>query len=221
MSRDDKKTKTFKQKWENFWYYHKVHVFIAAFFLFAIGFLTVDVMKKHNPDYTVGYVGSFYVDQTQLQAYEPVFKEIVGDLNGDGRVLINYQTIVVSKNIMTNWDIDTEQQMNYSFVGGEIRLYIIEEKYIKDHEQYFEPLDGIIDEAFLKGGYKNREGKTILLPLKDTPVLKKMEINSDSLYIGIRGIAFIEQNDEFVKSRHEKSKEILKYIIGERNGSFD
>lgn len=88
---EEKRELTRKEKWKNWWYYHKWHVVIGLVaLLFVIGFIRDVISNRNNqPDYQVAYIGSVSLPDDTAAALESALAQLGEDLNGDGQVLVN------------------------------------------------------------------------------------------------------------------------------------
>ncbi|MBE7024445.1 MAG: hypothetical protein E7408_00115 [Ruminococcaceae bacterium] len=206
------KPKGFFKKTENFWYHYKIVVLIVLFFLCSALFLTADYLKKKDPDMVLAYAGASYGDESQFARAEDAFKAIIGDLNGDGKIQLNYRFMFIRGENITSSDLDKQQGFNYSFLDKNVRLYIIEDALFSEKQLYFEPLEDILPAESLAGGLKNLEGQVCAIPLADKPVAEAMDFNRPELYVAVKRIMDPERNNELVHRQHEKAKEVLKYI---------
>jgi hypothetical protein len=81
--------RTFKQKWENFWYQYKAHVIFAALIAVFAFFIVTSILSNVKPDITVGIISAdrnFYA-LTEDVAY--ALRPYCRDYNGDGQVSVN------------------------------------------------------------------------------------------------------------------------------------
>lgn len=95
---EDKKPETPKKKWENFWYYHRLHVLIAAAVVLLAAVFIAQSLQTVKPDYTVGMITSTACSDSTIDALQTAMQKYGKDLNGDGRVTvqINQYTIAPS-----------------------------------------------------------------------------------------------------------------------------
>lgn len=81
---------TKKQRWNNWWHYHKWHVIIGAVLLLT----TVSILRYAlgigitKPDYQIAYVGSAPLPEDTVAALESQLTAFGEDVNGDGKVVI-------------------------------------------------------------------------------------------------------------------------------------
>ncbi|MDR0992283.1 MAG: hypothetical protein LBL87_05220 [Ruminococcus sp.] len=81
--------RTFKQKWENFWYQYKAHVIFGVIIVAFAVFVVTTAFSTVKPDVTVGLISSdrnFYALTEDIAfALEPYCT----DVNGDGEVNVS------------------------------------------------------------------------------------------------------------------------------------
>ncbi|MBE7063480.1 MAG: hypothetical protein IJN25_07065 [Clostridia bacterium] len=207
------KPQGFRKKIENFWYHYKIVVFIVLFFAFSATYLLIDVIQKQNPDMVLAYVSDTYGDESQFARAEDAISAIIGDINGDGTVKLNYRMMAIRDQNLLSYDVDREQGFNYSFLDKNVRLYIIKDIFFEDKKLFFEPLEGLVSEESLAGGLTNEDGEICAVPLAGKPVAETMDFSRPELYVGIKRIMDTEKHDKLVYTQHEKAKEVLKYIV--------
>lgn len=212
MAEKFEKPKGFRKKLENFWYHHQILTLVTAFFVFSAIFLTVDYVRKQDPDMVLAYAGEAFGDQTQFIRAEEDFHSVIGDINGDGKVKLNYR-IMVLRNNGTDMSVDNEQHFNYSFIDKNVRLFIIEDKFFDMKKNFFEPLEGLLPDEFLKDGLKNEEGKVCAVPIAGSAVAETMNFARPELYVGIKKMIDTEKHEKLVPAQFEKSKELIRYIV--------
>ena len=94
-------------KWfDNFWYHYKWHVIIG---LFVIVFLVVAIgqmIDKDKVDAYVMYAGPTSFMPSEIDEMQNAFREIMPDLNGDGKKIVEFINIVH----MTDEDIENNKK---------------------------------------------------------------------------------------------------------------
>jgi hypothetical protein len=97
----------FKKKWDNYWYYYKIHTIVAIFIVIVLAILIRDCATKVQPDVTV-IVATQSVSQTDgLQAsMQNYFSTLTADVNGDGKKSAECQ-------IMALGSTDAQSSMAY------------------------------------------------------------------------------------------------------------
>lgn len=79
-----------REKWNNWWHYHKWHVAAGA----AVCLMAADLacnalgVGKVQPDYQIAYVGQSPLPDQTVTAVENAFASLGTDANGDGRTVV-------------------------------------------------------------------------------------------------------------------------------------
>lgn len=108
---------TKRQKWDNFWFYHKWHVVAGFVLIIIIGVLVQDILSKENPDYTIGILTRKTQDMMLAEQLQAGLETICDDRNGDGKVLVE----VVEYVIETEDTVDAQMQMaNVTRLAGDL-----------------------------------------------------------------------------------------------------
>lgn len=85
---EDKKPETPKKKWENFWYYHRLHILIAVAAALVAGVMIWQSLQTVKPDYTVGLVTQAVYPTSAADSLQAAMQKYGKDLNGDGKVSV-------------------------------------------------------------------------------------------------------------------------------------
>ena len=96
---DEPRQLTKKEKLANWWYYHRLHVAVAAAALAVAVWIAVDLLGRTFPDYQLALVTDQYVPETVVEELQTALVPFCQDLNGDGQVLAEiaaYQLELVS-----------------------------------------------------------------------------------------------------------------------------
>ncbi len=85
-----------KLKWDNFWYYHKTHVWIGAFVVLvvAVTFAFRDTSPK--PDYQVGLITQTIYPQEFIESLERELEKYADDYNGDGNIRVQVNNYMLN-----------------------------------------------------------------------------------------------------------------------------
>lgn len=179
---------TFKQKWANFWYYHKGKVIVALVALFAVVFGLVQCAKNPVPDFAFAYVG------TQQIALEPYQRGLDGinaqipDQNGNGKIDLTDNLYILSPSFSnTNYTM-VQKTLTTELIGGYSRLYIADKDILADQAEtdIFRPLNGLLPDEMLAGGVQNEIGEVIGVPLGGSKMLAELGMSSENVYAYIR-----------------------------------
>ena len=81
------------KKIDNYIYHYKWHTIIAVIGLFLIIFFVRDTVFRPKPDLTVVVATSRFMAQSENDALQSALERIAGDFNGDGKILVNLDSI--------------------------------------------------------------------------------------------------------------------------------
>jgi len=121
--------KGFKYWFTNvFWYhYGKIAIFIAAALAVAI-WMTVDALKKVDYDLNVAIVMEEGIARSDTDQLAAMFAEAAGDVNGDGKSLVNIVTVNLGD---TENPEGTQTQMLLYMALPEYTIFIMNDHYSK------------------------------------------------------------------------------------------
>lgn len=130
-------------------YYYK-YVFITL--ILAVVLLTIGLvscLSKTDYDLTVILSGDFYIYDTEVYAYENVFKEYIDDWNGDGKVNVLVMGLSTNAgNAQLNYSYN--QRFQAEIMTGEVLLFITDE----DKYKMLANAEGVADvSSLLPEGY--------------------------------------------------------------------
>jgi len=119
------------EKFQNWFYYNKLWVFVGAVILWVVGSMLWNVLGigQTKPDYRFVYVGNRKLPEDCIEALEAGLATMADDCNGDGTV-----TVVVTQCVTTSDDALENQIYGY---GSEITLLAD----ITEGESYFFLMD--------------------------------------------------------------------------------
>ncbi len=82
-----------REKWRNWWDYHKWQVVIAIVCIWMVGDFVFGMVagKRNTPDYTIAYIGQTVLPDDTAQALETAFAALGEDITGNGKVQVRLQ----------------------------------------------------------------------------------------------------------------------------------
>ena len=139
-----------KSKWENFWYYHKVHVAIILIVALLAGEFIREMVLKREPDYEVALLTQSGYSDRFLTALESELEKYGTDLNKDGRVLVqvNSYVIVTQKGVQVqdpNVQIASVARFSVDLQNGHSMIYLTDDanfREIRKQGEAFTYVDG-------------------------------------------------------------------------------
>ena len=134
------KAPTPKSKWENFLYYHKVHMIIGLCVILFAGFMIHDVTSKVNPDYQIALLTQHSYSQEVTEALQNEIAKYGEDLNSDGKVVVQISNYVVaddtgSANVDPNMQMAGVTRLSADYETGESMLFITDDASFKSQQQ--------------------------------------------------------------------------------------
>ena len=128
-----------------FWYHYRWPLLVGVVVLGIIAFITVDSLRRERYDTTVVIATDYFVDDTALDALDDVLRPVVGDLDGNGRVSINY--VVLYVNGTTEIGRQNQERMYLYMTQEDVALYLmsqdISDAYTNPELEYFtDPVEG-------------------------------------------------------------------------------
>lgn len=89
---------TTRQKWRNWWHYHKGMVVAGAVVLLAAADIAFHALGigQTKPDYQIAYVGETALPDQTAAAVEEAFAALGSDANGDGRTIVQLHQYILT-----------------------------------------------------------------------------------------------------------------------------
>lgn len=194
---EEKKELTKKEKWANWWYYHKAHVLVGVLAVALTAWFVYDtwIDTPAEPDVQIAYIGSQALPQDTVDALEAALSAVTEDLNGDGQVLVRvnqYQLDAEGEDYMLQ--IASQTRLAADISECESFIYLMEDPvYV---QQGYGPLaypDGSIPEE------EDTLSEELWLAWTDCPVLMGLLDEADQqalseLYIARRIVRDNQKN---------------------------
>lgn len=202
---------SFSKKIENFWYHYKLHTILGLSLVFLIAAGIVQCSSRVEYDMSLVYAGSHYLPTEK--AVEALC-EIVPDINGDGRVNVYFDTIVIPDTPQTEADFRMLDKLSIAFIDGSTRIFIMDKDFfmVENYAEMFKPLEGIVDKKYLDNAFEFK-GSTIAVSSTDCPFLVNNGLAHENLYVGILGINKIDEGKKDIEKIYKASEEILKGFL--------
>lgn len=123
--------RTWRQRWENYWYHHKWSTAVVAFLVLVAVIFTAQALSRNDPDYTILVATEKDHSTYTLGPLEQLLESYGRDLDGDGEVEVRLATCNLGANEYTT---ASDQLLNYQIlqshlVTGDVMLFAFEEKY--------------------------------------------------------------------------------------------
>jgi len=170
-----------RKKWENFWYYYKIHVGVGILVAIFLIITIKDCAQNIEPDVTLAYTG-INLQPNHIAHMEQEFVEILQDANNDGKKKIS---ILPAMN---------EQKLQLIIMTRDAQLLILHRPIFEAYAQHgaFQPLDIFIEpyhiriEAHPEIQLSPKEGQekhVYGIPLEGNRFFENMGLDTNDKYI--------------------------------------
>ena len=78
-----------KKQWKTWWWYHKIHVLIAASAIAVILYSILPGIFAVKPDYSVALITTEGIPEETMAALRERFEQVADDANGDGVIFVD------------------------------------------------------------------------------------------------------------------------------------
>ena len=78
-----------KKQWKTWWWYHKIHVLIAASAIAVILYSILPGIFAVKPDYSVALITTEGIPEETMAALRERFEQVADDANGDGAIFVD------------------------------------------------------------------------------------------------------------------------------------
>ena len=209
--------KTFKEKWNNYWYHYKGATWGTVIVVVLISWMIKDIFFGPEYDLTVTSATKYALSALNSELTEDL-TAYAEDYNGDGKTDITFDEIMVSFSADDeNTDMQTNainmQKLMAVFAGGEDLLFIMDQDaydYIcGDEEGIFVDLSEVFPNIDIIEGDK--------LILNETSLGQKtyMNVLDEDIFLCVRDIGGTVNNDEESNSDLENSLDYVENLLRE------
>ncbi len=208
----EKKKYTFFQKIENFMYLYKTYVILGAVILFMVVFLTVDVLKREEPDVALMVV----TNDNRFEITYNEFKELCEnnmtiDVNEDGEITFSSYYMPLDPEVNDKVNGANSTKLYALLQGNETMLMICDSSVdsgLLDIVK-FEDLSVLFPDNSHVDGFK--------FMLKDTKLIKDLGFDSidPSCYLALRKVSdnLKPSEKEKMQKYYDSALELLKAIV--------
>lgn len=170
-----------------FWYHYRWPLLVAVLILGTVTFITIDSLWKERFDTTVVIATDYFVDEQELDALDQVLKPVVKDLDGNGKVSINYVVLFVG-----NTELGRQNQERMYLYGSQedVALYLLSENM---SDGYTNPQLEFFTDELGQYGLPYDQDNPVRMSLVGNPVLEACGMEDIYLsimdYTTVRGTA--------------------------------
>ncbi len=208
--------KTFKEKWDNYWYHYKLPTFLIAFVVIAMALFAKDMIFKPKIDLTLN-IASKYSFSAVNEDMESTVSEFVKDYDQNGKihVLVNeMQTNYDGTSINPAAAMAGEQEILGILSAGVDAVFIFDEITYRslissnDDESIFYDFSEDFPDNELVDGDK--------ILIKETPLGKKLRMNTvkNEMYLCVRKFGGTFKENEKNIERQKNAFDFVENILG-------
>lgn len=178
--------------WDYIWCYYKWWILGVLFALMCITITAVQCATSPKYDITMTYAGFKMYDEDAVERLKENLAEYIDDVNENGEKLVNFQQLNFTNDqtnaqyemaLMTKLDLELQMGENHIFLFDKQELdKMMSRDYYDDIFLETSQWSGVRDEELL---YKGENGKAYAVNLKNSRLLKELDIYRDDLYITI------------------------------------
>ena len=212
-----------KAWWAHYWYYYKFHALAIAFVLFMVGSIIYSNVTRVHYDLQVSYIGLFGINPDHEEALTAYFEEAIEDVTENGKKEIGF--IYYSfDNVMADNSLSEEEsayQMKFAaeLQAGESDLYFMTGTNANDLIGFGETFMNVNDfagencsEERIK---RDENGYPYAVSVAGNKSLEAMGIDTSDLYVCVRQLYEMNQDDPEKVRLHENSVLAAKKLVGE------
>ncbi len=142
------KPRTFREKWDNYWYHYKGRTILIVFLVAVFGFTGWQFVTKEKPDYVVMTAFDKALAPDIIYCIEDYLAPYGEDINGDGKVIVDVYDVSTSSN--NDIQKSNATKMMAELQNGEIMLFIVDDVYfdmlyeldVFEENEFFKERDG-------------------------------------------------------------------------------
>ena len=176
-----------------FWFHYKWPLLVAVAVVGIIAFITVDSLHRERYDTTVVIATEYSVDPEMLAALDDVLRPVVPDVDGNGRVRIDYAILYLGN---TELGRENQQRMYLYMAQNDVALYLMS-RGISD--AYTDPtLEYFVDEVE-QYGLEPDPGNPVRADLTGNKLLA--ECGMENIYLSILDFSTDDGSPEVARTR--------------------
>lgn len=126
----------FKKKWENYWFYYKIHTIVAIIAVIVLAVLIKQCADRINPDMTVVVVSNnVSMSQAQTDQLEARLSKLTADVNNDGHKLVQVEVLYMNPK-QGQMAQAMQQKLQIETAATDDAIYITDATYFKLLSRY-------------------------------------------------------------------------------------
>ncbi len=136
-AKEQRKALSFKEKIENFWYYHKVHLIIGVVVVALFIYTFIEFHNMTENDISIAYYSSLPISEEGVEEFKELIKTEVEDINASGTIDVGIIAAYADPLRDDEQTLATMTRLQAELMAGEHSAYIVDEAYRKIIEEDF------------------------------------------------------------------------------------
>jgi hypothetical protein len=122
----------FKKKWENYWFYYKIHTIVAVLVIIVLAVLIKQCADRVEPDMTIVLVSNnVMLTDDQTTRLDSQLSKLSADVNNDGHKSVQVEVLYMDKNQDGQMLQALQQKLMVEEAATDDALYITDDAYYK------------------------------------------------------------------------------------------
>ncbi|MBR6729552.1 MAG: hypothetical protein IKL80_05250 [Clostridia bacterium] len=211
---EQNENRTFKHKWEDFWYYHKVTVIICIFILVFIAMFISQFTSKIKTDLNISLITADVVTEGSIN-FDELLSDRIQDTNADGENNITLTRLFITGKEDDEADEASRQNLEAQLANRGSVIFIFDaynyENAIK--KDAFCPLNELIDVESYGDRVVYHNEKPMALSLKGSALLADMGFSNDDLYALVLFRRPEDAQNETLNLQYENAAVVLNELM--------
>lgn len=124
-----KKSMSPKERRENFWFYYKVHVFVAIFAVLVLAFTIYEFSTMVEDDLTITYFSESPISNEQVTKLTDFLTQFINDIDGDAEFMVSISPISGSLNDGGEQGVAAQTKYAAEIGSGHSMGFIVDKAY--------------------------------------------------------------------------------------------
>lgn len=169
-AREQMKNLSFQEKCANFWYYHKVHIFLGALVLLLVLYTAVECSRQVDYDLQISYYSATPIYDEATGVLSEELKANVDDINLNGSTDIFIASCYANPADASEQTQATMMKLSAELAAGENNAYIIDEVYYNtlknNYPECFESYTDISEKESIKKAFGLENGEKLYFAVR-------------------------------------------------------
>lgn len=120
-----------REKFEHFWYYHKVHTIVAIIVVMVIGTSMYQALTREKYDLEISYYGTLPLGTEETTRLEEYLEGYIDDTDGNGEKNVKIHSTTVGLNPENGNTVNFDQKLIAELTAAVYPAYIFDEGFLQ------------------------------------------------------------------------------------------